>query len=76
MVKFIVSYAEDNAILLPGRIPGYKRDDVQLLPSNTTKHVRINVHHYRTSLPLRGIYLIAFPRLYGLCMILLVRKWE
>lgn len=26
-----------HAILLPGRIPGYKRTDVQLLPSSTTK---------------------------------------
>ena len=26
-----------HAILLPGRIPGYKRSDLQLLPSSTTK---------------------------------------
>lgn len=32
-VDFIKNYAEANAILLPGRIPGYKRDDLQLLPS-------------------------------------------
>lgn len=38
-VKFIRSYAQTNAILLPGRIPGYKRDDLQLLPSWTTKKV-------------------------------------
>jgi hypothetical protein len=38
-VKFLSSYASDNAILLPGRIPGYKRDDLQLLPSSTTKKV-------------------------------------
>ena len=37
MVSFIVQYAETNAILLPGRVPGYKRDDIQLLPSTTTK---------------------------------------
>ena len=39
MVKFLLSYAEDNAILLPGRVPGYKRDDLQLLPSSTKKKV-------------------------------------
>ncbi len=39
MVKFLHSYADNNAILLPGRIPGYKRDDLQLLPSSTTKKV-------------------------------------
>ena len=37
-VQFVLRYAEENAILLPGRIPGYKCDDVQLLPSSTTKH--------------------------------------
>lgn len=38
-LKFLRSYAEANAILLPGRIPGYMRDDLQLLPSTTTKMV-------------------------------------
>lgn len=38
-IEFLHSYAEANAILLPGRIPGYKRSDVQLLPSSTTKNI-------------------------------------
>ena len=25
-------------MVLPGRVPGYKRSDIQLLPSSTTKH--------------------------------------
>ena len=37
IVKFISNYAEDHAILLPGRIPGYSRDDLKLLPSSCTK---------------------------------------
>ena len=37
VVLFIKNYAEENAILLPSRIPGYKRTDLQLLPTNTTK---------------------------------------
>jgi len=37
IVQFILHYAEVNAVLLPGRIPEYKRDDVQLLPCSTTK---------------------------------------
>ena len=33
------TYSPDsNAMLLPGRIPGYKDSDVKLLPSSTTKH--------------------------------------
>ena len=30
VVRFVLRYAEDNAILLPGRIPGYKNDDLHL----------------------------------------------
>ena len=48
-IKYVVSlvrnYAENNAILLPGRIPGYKRDDLVLLPSLTTKIAVWNVYH-------------------------------
>ena len=39
VVKFVENYAEEHAILLPGRIPGYKRDDLRLLPSSSTKAV-------------------------------------
>ena len=38
VASYIQNYAEDHAILLPGRIPGYKRTDLQLLPCSTTKH--------------------------------------
>ena len=37
-VKFILNVAEDQALLLPGRVPGFKRVDVKLLPSVLTKH--------------------------------------
>ena len=47
VVSFARNYAEDNAILLPGRIPGYKRDDIMLLPSSTTKTAVWNL--YRTA---------------------------
>ena len=36
-MKFVKNFAEDHGIMLPGRIPGYHRFDLQLLPSNTTK---------------------------------------
>ncbi len=52
--KFVMSYATDHAILLPGRIPGYKRDDLQLLPTCTTKKVcadtNVIVSNFLTSL--------------------------
>ena len=30
-------YAEDHAVSLPGRVPGFKRDDIRLLPSSCPK---------------------------------------
>ena len=38
VVKFILNTAEEQALLLPGRVPGFKRINVKLLPSNLTKH--------------------------------------
>ncbi len=37
VVSFVVNYAEENSILLPGRIPGYKSSDLKLLPSSKSK---------------------------------------
>ena len=34
---FLSNYAEENAVLLPGRIPGFKSDDIRLLSSSDTK---------------------------------------
>ena len=39
VTKFLKNYAEENAILLPGRIPRYKRNDIKLLPSSHSKKV-------------------------------------
>ena len=35
--NFLSNYAEENAVLLPGRIPGFKSEDIQLLSSSDTK---------------------------------------
>ena len=37
LVEFIQNYAEQHAILLPGRIPQLKNDDVKLLPCSDSK---------------------------------------
>ncbi|ELU16955.1 hypothetical protein CAPTEDRAFT_211604 [Capitella teleta] len=37
VVNFLKTYAEDHALVLPGRVPGFWRDDVVLLPSSHTK---------------------------------------
>ena len=51
LVKFIQSYAEQHAILLPGRIPQLKNDDVKLLPCSDSKKVSYKtVKHVKHSL--------------------------
>ncbi len=37
VLAFIANYAEENSILLPGRIPGYKSCEMKLLPSSKSK---------------------------------------
>ena len=39
IVQFISNYAEQNALLLPGQTPKYKKDDVEILSSSTSKKV-------------------------------------
>lgn len=35
--NFLTNYVEESAVLLPGRIPGFKKDDICLLLSSETK---------------------------------------
>jgi hypothetical protein len=30
LVSFIVNYADQNALVLPGRVPGFARDDIKV----------------------------------------------
>ena len=45
VVRFLLSYAEQNALLLPGRIPGYSRSDIKLLPSSVSKRGIWKTYH-------------------------------
>ena len=47
VVRFLLTYSEQNALLLPGRIPGYSRSDIKLLPSSASKRSIWRV--YRTA---------------------------
>lgn len=44
VVRFLISYAEQNALLLPGRIPGYSRSDIKLLPVCEERHMESVPH--------------------------------
>ena len=59
IANFLQNYSEQHAILLPGRIPAYKRDDMKLLLCSDTKKVIYIV-------TLQSF--IAFLRAFGICM--------
>ena len=50
VVMFILHYSEQHNLALPGRIPGYSRCDIQLLPSSTSK--KTIWEQYQSSAPL------------------------
>ncbi|XP_070173725.1 uncharacterized protein [Littorina saxatilis] len=52
VVQFLRSFAEDHALVLPGRVPGFKRSDVKILPSSQTK--ASIWRHYRQVAVARG----------------------
>lgn len=54
VVSFIVNFAELHALVLPGRIPGYKRFDVKLLPSHYTKATVFRA--YESAIKAKGRY--------------------
>ena len=37
VIRFLLYYCEQHALLLPGRVPGYSRTDIKLLPSSKSK---------------------------------------
>ena len=37
IVRFLLNYTVEHGLLLPGRVPGYSRTDLKLLPSSTSK---------------------------------------
>ena len=37
VVRFLLNYAGQHGLLLPGRVPGYSRTDLKLLPSSISK---------------------------------------
>ena len=45
----MLNYAEQHALLLPGRVPGYSRSDIKLLPSSVSKRVIWKVYQTATT---------------------------
>jgi len=45
VIQFLVNNATTNAIILPGRIPGYRSTEVKLLPSSVSKRSIWKLYH-------------------------------
>ena len=45
VVRFLLNYSEQHGLLLPGRVPGYARDDIKLLPSSKSKRGIWRIYH-------------------------------
>ena len=45
VVRFLLNYAEQNALLLSERVPGYSRSDIKLLPSSLSKRSIWKTYH-------------------------------
>lgn len=65
VTHFLLNYAETHGMHLPGRVPGYWRADLQLLPTNCSKQ-RV-YDDYGTTIAVTGhwtVSLVTFRRLW------------
>ena len=76
VVYFINQYADDHTVSLPGRVPGFKRDYIRLLPSSCPKSQVYRL--YETSANAAGHHVVAastFKKLWlELCPFLIVAR--
>jgi len=64
VVQFVIGYAHDHALVLPGRVPGFKREDIKLLPSS---HGKGKVYaSYRDSLKDSGLRVVGESTFFSL----------
>ena len=66
VVDFIKNFAEDWAVSLPGRAPGFRRDDILLLSSSTPK----SETYVPTQLHATKQVLFFLPKAFEFCCIL------
>ena len=65
IITFVMQYVENNGILLPGRVRGYKRDDIKLHPSSATKRaVWMLYQESAMSLSLRSVAYTTFCKVW------------
>ena len=61
VVRFLLNYTEKHGLLLPGRVPGYHRDDIKLLPSSVSKK-KIHDLYYESAKQVEGIHAVSLSK--------------
>jgi hypothetical protein len=64
VTRFLINFADQHSLLLPGRIPGFKRSDVRILPSNETKASIWRMYKQSAVLGQRCVQLSTFRQLW------------
>ena len=65
VAHFVLNYAETHAMHLPGRVPGYWRTDLKLLPTNCSKRIVYDSYYAAvTQTTHRAVSLVTFRRIW------------
>ncbi|XP_064383600.1 uncharacterized protein LOC135332176 [Halichondria panicea] len=59
VVGFLVHYTQLHGLLLPGRVPGYSRSDLKLLPSSATKR-SIWIEYHQSAINDSSIHTVVY----------------
>ena len=60
VISFLDNYTEEHAVAIPGRVPGFKRSDIRLLPSSATK---ASIHRlYEQSAERAGLPVVSYAK--------------
>ena len=53
VIRFLLNYTQQHGLPLPGRVPGYSRDDIKLLPSSVPREGfgRCTMKQHRSQIP-------------------------
>ena len=64
VVRFVLNYAEQHALLLPGRVPGYSRSDIKLQSPNSKRAIWKVYQTVATSDSIRAVGYSTFTSLW------------
>jgi hypothetical protein len=64
VTTFLTNFSKQHALVLPGRIPGFARDDISVLPSHYTKKEIWSLYYGIEDLTVKRVKYSAFRQLW------------